>query len=416
MKGNYFIIIFILLLGYQSIAQVYNPVTGKHLYRPQNSEMPEKQEPDTIINNNIGLTDSLKIQHIQDSILARQLFIHDSILKHQKIVDSLNFLKTNLPKLLEAGLWSQTDFIIVDNSTIENIGDSTLSNYSYVILPLSFNQPFVPWVNSVPLSANILKVEYKGSKGMISLIKAPKINWSFQFAQASNVLVINEQSIVASKNGKNYYKQLFDSVFYNSKGKIIKIKKYANFFQSNASYQKGSFLFTHLYEVKQFGYNNNNTLNYYEVASFCDRWNITDITKVCTVVKYNIEYQNNIYSIIKMNDPANEYSDGKFMYEFDNAHNLKFVSFNNLKNTENWKTIIELNDKGHVSRYVYQVKGKVNNTLIFNYFLDDPKAKNRYEAISCTFEDDGISYYQKNLTTGKIRIRDHFTAEWGPWN
>lgn len=413
-KTSFSILILLLITGFNLSAQVINENSqaGKHLYRPH---LESKSNPDTLISAGNENADSLRLKHIQDSIYASELFIRDSILKRQRRIDSLQFLCNNLPKLLEAGLWAQAQQLIAFNNKIKIIGDSVLSNYSYGFLPLSFNQPFTPWIENIPLSSNAVKVGYDSKSGRITALKAPKINWNFTHSANKDCIVLSGQSIVTTKNGKNYYKQLFDSVFYNSGGSMVKIKRYADFYQANASYQKGSFLFTHLYEVKQFGYAANLTLNYYEVVNFCDRWISTDASKVCTIVKYNIEKQGNSFHIIRMNSPSNEYSDGKFVYEFDNAHNLQSVAFNNLKNTEHWKTTIELNEKGNVYRYIYEVNGKTNNTLLFNYYLDDPKAKYKVETISCTFEDDGISYYQKNLTTGKSRVRDHFTAEWGPW-
>jgi len=400
----------------------------RHLYRPQNYNLEEIANSDTnkVNEQSDNVSDSIRAKHIQDSLYARQIFIRDSLLKRQlfvqdsilkrkRMIDSLQYLQKKLPVLLEAGLWLNSEQIITDFGKIEIIGDSVLNNFPYVILPFSFNQPYTPWISSVPLGPGSIKIDYKAPQGKISLLKTSRQNLSFEYPQAANLLIINEPGIVVTKTGKKFYKVPFDSVFFNEKGKIAKIKRYAHFHSANDSYQKGNFLFTHLYEVKQFDYNQDNTLKYYEVVSFCDRWIGTEASKVCTIVKYTVSKVGNSFNITRQNNPANNYSDGKFVYEFDNIHNLKFVTFNSVNNSDNWKTVIELNEKGHVSRYIYYVKEKVNNTLIFNYYLDDPKAKNKVEAISCTFEDDGISYYQKNITTGKSRVRDHFTGEWEPW-
>ena len=94
---------------------------------------------------------------------------------------------------------------------------------------------------------------------------------------------------------------------------------------------------------------------------------------------------------------------------------LKNVAFTNLKKTENWKTYIELNDEGNVSVYIYENQGAIRNSLMINYYLNDPDAKYNVETISCAFEDDGVSYYQKNNMTGKSRSRDKMTLEWSPW-
>jgi hypothetical protein len=407
------VVVLFLISFFKLDAQESSDTVKKYLYRPHNNTIVQKQVPDTLNSIHNLAQDSSSVN--QDSLIARQQFIRDSILRQKKIVDSLNNIKNNLPKLLEAGIWMQAEQLIVNYNSIDLIGDSSLSNYSYTILPLSFNLPYTPWNISIPLNSKTIVVDNNDSRYRIAQIKTSKLNWSFSYTKNPNILVVNEQSIVVTKNGKNFYKIPFDSIFFAPNGKIAKIKRYAHLHQSNASYQKGNYLFTYLYEIKQFGYSSDLSLTYFEVDNFCERWSLTDASKVCNIARYSISKQNNTFTIVKQNDPANDYADGNFLYEFDNANNLKVVSFKNKKNTDSWKTTIELNDKGYVYRYIYEVNGKTNNTLLFNYFLNDPKAKCKYEAISCTFEDDGISYFQKNLTTGKSRIRDHFTAEWGAW-
>ena len=108
-------------------------------------------------------------------------------------------------------------------------------------------------------------------------------------------------------------------------------------------------------------------------------------------------------------------SSGTFRFEFDNINNLKSVAFKNVKNTEDTKCFIDLNNDGNIIRYAYQNKGVVSNALLINYYLNDPRAKHKFETISCTYEEDGVSYYQRNNTTGRSRVRNRLTGEWGPW-
>jgi hypothetical protein len=204
-------------------------------------------------------------------------------------------------------------------------------------------------------------------------------------------------------------------VFFDRLGRVSKIKQYIQFYQVTGNYKRGAPLFIHLSKVKQFEYTADNRMTKYRIISFCDRWSAQDENKVCNIVTYTLNIQGKTYILTLQNDPVNEYADGTFTYEFDNQYNLKSVSFNNTKNSENWKTYIELNEAGNVSRYVYQTKGVEHKTLLVNYYLDDPKAKHKVETITCIFEDDGVSYYQKNNTTGKSRVRDRLTGEWGPW-
>jgi hypothetical protein len=207
----------------------------------------------------------------------------------------------------------------------------------------------------------------------------------------------------------------FDSVFYDTNGDVLKIKRYASVFQANDKYQKGNFLFDALLKVKQFTYNSAGEIITAEHINFSDRWNITDAEKVTTIQRYKVSHQQNNYIITRTGDPKNDYSDGTFIYEFDDAHQLKSAAFTNYKQTEKWKTSIETNTLGYVTRYIYDVNGHISSTLLINYF-PDAKGKNyTFETITCTFESDGISYFQKNNTTGKSRIRDKFTGEWGPW-
>jgi len=65
--------------------------------------------------------------------------------------------------------------------------------------------------------------------------------------------------------------------------------------------------------------------------------------------------------------------------------------------------------------YFDKVNGVLKQSLCMIYHTDDPNAKYPVENITTVFEDDGVSYYQKNNTTGQIRTRDRMTLEWSSW-
>ena len=101
--------------------------------------------------------------------------------------------------------------------------------------------------------------------------------------------------------------------------------------------------------------------------------------------------------------------------QFDKNENLKSVSFQNLSNTENWQRTIELNKEGHVSCYIDKIQGVIRQSLCMMYHMNDPGAEYPVETITTVFEEDGISYFQKNNTTGLSRTRDRMTLEWSAW-
>jgi hypothetical protein len=120
------------------------------------------------------------------------------------------------------------------------------------------------------------------------------------------------------------------------------------------------------------------------------------------------------YLLSRRNNPANGYSDGTYTFTFDGNDNLKGVSFVNVANTENWHRSIELNKDGNVSCYIDKTNDVIRQSLCMIYH-PEPQAKYPVETVTTIFEKDGISYYQKNNTTGKIRTRDKMTLEWSQW-
>jgi hypothetical protein len=185
-------------------------------------------------------------------------------------------------------------------------------------------------------------------------------------------------------------------------------------YQATDNFQLGGHLFDFLWQVKQYGYKGQ-SLSDLELVKFCDRWSANEQSKVCNISRYQLKKLGYSYEVVRTNDPVNQYSDGTYRYEFDNLDNLKAVSYRNTKGTENWKTFIEINEKGYVTSYVYQNSGIVNRSLLIYYYLDNPEAKHPVETISVTYEDDGVSYFQRNNTTGKTRSRDRVTGEWSRW-
>jgi hypothetical protein len=390
---------------------------GRNIYRPKTLAKDTLSEPavDELYRQYIKDSVFARSEFVRDSIVAREKFVQDSILKRQRILDSLNFLKAELPRLLDASLKIVAEEISLYTDKLTLIGDSTLSNYNWIILPISLDKPFLPWKPSINLSNKPIKIITDNTIHKISYIATPYINCSFIYGTNNKVLIINEEGSVLNNRFGKFYKSPSDSVFFDQNGRVSKIKRYIQLNQVINNFQKGVLVLAYLSQVKQYEYRLDNQITKYKVINFCDRWSGTDASKVCNIVNYSLTQNNNIYTLTRNNDPANDFSDGAFTFEFENNFSLKSVSFSNQSKSEDWKCIIELNEAGNVSRYVYQNKGAVHRTLLINYFLNDPKAKNKVETITCTFEDDGISYYQKNNTTGQIRIRDKETGEWSPW-
>ena len=353
-------------------------------------------------------------QFIRDSLIARERFVRDSLLRRKQIKDSVNFLARALPPVLASSVYAMNDDIVLFTDPIEVIGDSILTDYHYIKLPNRFTDPYVPWKGSINLSSDPPVMVVDTINHIIETLKAPGINDIYTYNKGKSIISIKRQGRFASKHGRKYYKAPIDSVFFNNQGRVIKVKRYYKLYQATANFQLGSELFDFKWQVKQYGYTGKD-LAFYEVTRFCERWAKSEPEKVCNIARHSFTKIGYSYEVVRTNDPTNIYSDGTYRYEFDNLKNLKSVAFRNVKNSENWKTFIELNDKGLVSRYVYQDKGIVNKTLLVNYYLDDPNAKHKVETVTCTFEDDGISYFQHNNTTGKSRARDKFTGIWGPW-
>ncbi len=388
----------------------------KYLYRPQESEQKDTvYRCDSMLIREQFIRDSIaaRLQFIQDSIIAREKFVRDSIARRQRIMDSLTFLKTELPVLFDATVKTITEQLVIHNSGIGIAGDSMLTDYTYEIVPFGLSQPFTPWKSTINLSTNPVTITVNNTRKKIKGIKAPFFNCTYE--KRPGMLVIREQGIIVNNHSGNFYKDPVDTVFYDKTGRILKIKRYAHFYQVTGNYQKGASLFVHLTQVRQFEYGSANVPAMFQEVNFCERWSSAGESKVCNIITYEISRQGNTYTLIKQNNPANGYSDGTYVVEYNSVFDPVSQSFENKSKTESWKCFVELNEAGNVSRYVYQKKGVVNETLLVNYFLDDPSAKHKVETITCFFEPDGISYRQVNNTTGQRRDRDKLTMEWSPW-
>ena len=351
-------------------------------------------------------------QFILDSIRAREIFVRDSILRRERMRDSVLFLQAQLPRLLEGSLKTFTDDIIIVPGRIDITGDSMLTDYISIILPFTTDKPYTPWKSIINLSDNPVKFTVDTVSKKITTLRTPAFECSFRYGHDINILRIESKASIAGTRSGKLYKVPVDSVFFDNRGRVVKIKRYIHFHQVTGNYQKGAPLFLHLTQVKQFEYSGD-VLTQYHVTKFCDREQASEPRKVCSILTCNITKQQNRYVLSKHSDPPNEYADGIFTYEFDPVDLLKSISFRNVKNTEDWTTFVEVNEDGNVSRYIYQNQGAVRKTLLVNY--NPPGSKYPVETITCIFEDDGVSYYWINNTTGKSRQRDKLTMEWGPW-
>lgn len=356
-----------------------------------------------------------RLQYIKDSIIAREKFVKDSILRRKRILDSVTFLRNELPRLLEASVRTISEEIIIYDTPVKIIGDSTLSNYNITYLIFGFNKPYIPWKTVFNLSDNPIDIKVDTVNKRIISVKAPDFHHFYEYKKRSKIIKITSKSILVNINGQRYFRAPVDSVFLDSKGRIFKIKRYHLFYSSTANYQRGSLKFSDLALVKQFQYTVNKKISNYKAIKFCERGNRNKpVGDVCNIMNFKVTKNGPQYSVIRNNTPENAYSDGTFIFTYGDNYTLKDVSFKNVNKTEDWKTFIEVNEEGNVIRYVYKNNGKINRTLLVKY-NNNPGAKYKVETISCMFEDDGISYQQINNTTKKMRTRDRLTLEWSDW-
>ncbi len=345
-----------------------------------------------------------------DSLLAREAFVRDSLIQHQHVLDSLRHLQSLLPVLLDASLKTWSDEIIFRTSGVQIIGDTILSPFEADKITFDFTAPYMPWKTRINMPP---KLTFDSEGIRIVAMETPQFSYRYSYSGAGDIVLLHSKSAVLNRSSGSVYKTPVDSVYLDHQHRVVKIKHYVQYHSVVNTYQKGAALFTSLEWVKQLRYDSKNALVGYELTRFCERMRSSDPQKVCSQVVYEIALQGGEYRITRKNSPDNEFSDGVFTYTYQ-GENLSSVAFRNAQGTENRKTIVELNEAGNVSRYLYEKDGKINQTLLVNY-QEISGGKLKVETISCMFEDDGISYYQKNNSTGKSRQRDKMTLEWSDW-
>ena len=412
-----------ILLGLLSFSQVFAQIDQ------DTTKKSEKQNPNFIIQNDTTSVPSdstlikeqfrldsiaLRQEFIRDSLIAREKFVKDSLYRRKQILDSLTFLNRKLPKLIEAAIKSINEEIIIYTDQVNIIGDSTLSNFTYRVLSQKVDKPYAPWRSTIKLSGSSFRIKIDTVNKKVISVHSPEINYSFNYDFDERIVRMNGRKTILKKPSGNYYKYPIDSVFFDRKGRVVKLKKYVHYFEATDNYQKGASLYVDLEQIKEFGYFPDGVLSNYRLVNFCGRETGKNKNEVCHIVNYSLSRQGRKFTVLRKNEPKNDYSDGTFIFEFDSNFDMKSMKFTNVTKKLNRNFIIELNKDRNVSRYLYEKDGRINKTLLINY-NNSPNAKYKVETIVCYFEEDGISYYQKNSTTGKSRTRNKLTMKWNPW-
>ncbi len=415
------IIIFIGLLSFSPVFAQIDQDTIKNS---------ENQNPDLIIQNDTTgilidsayikrqefITDSLiaREKFVTDSLIAREIFVKDSLYKRKLILDSVAFLKRELPMLIEAAIKSINEEIIIYTDPVEIIGDSSLSNLTYRALVQKADEPYAPWRSTIKLSGSSFKIKIDTINKKVISVRSPEIKYSFNYDFNTRIVRMNGRNTIVKKPKGNYYKIPIDSVFFDRKTRVVKLKKYVQYFEATKNYKKGALLYIDIEQIKEFDYFPDGVLSNYRLIKYCGRETGKSKNEVCNIVNYSLSREGRKFTVVKRNEPKNDYSDGTFIFEFDSNFDMKSMEFTNITKARTKKYIIELNKDRNVSRYLYEKDGRINRTLLVNY-NNSPNAKYKVETILCNFGNDGISYYQKNTTTGKSRTRNKLTMKWNPW-
>jgi hypothetical protein len=388
---------------------------GLNLYSPRGQNTQDTLAEPAVNNEPAkAFVDSAELRNAKArAILVREQFVKDSILHRRHALDSLSFLQKELPVLFNAYFRTMQEGIILRADRIDILGDSVLGDYIYTVLPFNTMDPYKPWQSRYILADKFIKISIDKQLHQIVAINAPFLKASFHFKE--NVLVITEKSRVLTHYSEKFYVEPVDSVFYDKSNRVVGIKKYARMFAVVNNNQKGQSLFTGFLQEMKYVYDTDGQIRQYQIVKYCERWKTYDQRKICSTITYSLTRNGNNYTLARKNIPVNNYADGTYSYTFDENNNLKSISFQNIANTENWQRDIELNNEGNVSCYFDKVKGVIRQSLCMIYHITDPGAKNTVETITTTFEDNGISYFQNNNTTGKSRTRNRMTLEWGPW-
>jgi hypothetical protein len=394
--------------------QQTDTIPNRNLY--DSIQAREQYVRDSILARETFVKDSILAREIfiRDSILAREIFVRDSLIKRQKITDSVFFLKNELQNLLEAYSMANDEKIILDFRPIPVIGDSMLGEFVYSSLPFGVRDPYCPWKTKLILSGKAIRIEKNSRNTLIKSIHTPQFKALFD-QPSRNLLIIHHPAAIQKNGNGSFYKNPVDSVLYDAEGRIARIKSSMVFYSLTAGNQKGQYLFTNTIQVKQYRYKDNNEYDSFQLVRFCERWKTWESNKVCSIINYTFEKNGNEIKLLRRNDPVNQYSDGTYTFTFNDNRDLSGISFINSSNTEGWERTIELNREGNVSCYIDKSKGRIFQSLCMIYH-PEPGARFPVETITTTFEKDGISYFQKNNTSGKSRTRDRMTLEWSTWN
>ncbi len=379
------------------------------------------QEPDSVIQKPdsiaraIFVRDSILAREafVRDSILAREQFVRDSLALRKRILDSLQVIKPQLERLLQAYYYSVKEEIINRCLEIPVKGDSILGDFTMCTLPFGVKDPYCPWRVRLNLSGIPLKITQDAKTNKIIAIHTSSFKASFTENAEKRLLIIHHPAEIQRNSRGNFYKIPVDSVFYDQIGRIGKIKKYVIFHNLTNDNGKGQLLFTNATLVRQYSYNSVGEILSLQLVRFCERWRSYDANKVCSIINYAFSRDNNTVTITRKNDPVNIYSDGVYTFQLTDNDDITSVSFVNSSKTEEWERTIEMKE-GKVSCYFDKSKGLIIQSLCMIYH-SEPGARSLVETITTTFEKDGISYLQKNNTTGKVRTRNRMTLEWSPW-
>ncbi len=201
-------IIFI-LWGLLSFSQVFAQINQDTIKNSEN------QNPNLIIQNN-----TTSVPYDSMFIIAREKFVQDSLYRRKQIVDSLTFLKQELPKLIGAAIKSNNEEIVLYTDQVNIIGDSTLSNFTYRLLLQNLDQPYSPWRSAIKLSGISLKLKMDTVNKKISSLRSPEINYSFTYSPDKKIVRMEGPSTILKKSNANYYKFPIDSVFFDHNGRV----------------------------------------------------------------------------------------------------------------------------------------------------------------------------------------------------
>ncbi len=399
-------------------SQPTDTLNGRNLYKPQ-----WQQAADTIKKPGqdieIAIPDSAwlekRAQFIRDSVLAREQYVRDSIQRKQRMRDSVTFLRNELQVLLEAYFRAVRDDIILKALKIDLVGDTALGDFVYTTLPFGVRDPYVPWRMRNLLTGKQVQLTMNKTTNKISALRTPQVRASFEYASAGNIIVIQQPPVVQNNYHGSFYKLPVDSVFLDKNKRVSKIKRYVQFYSLVNKNQRGDPLFLNRTQVRQYEYGPGGEIVKYQEVRFCERYRAYEANKVCSILNFAFLKEGNTYRLTRRNDPVNNYSDGTYTFEFDKNENLAAISFKNTANTESWARTIEMNPEGNVSCYFDKTNSLITQSICFVYHDKDPEAKYPVETITTTFEKDGISYLQKNNTTGQSRTRDRMTLEWSQW-